>query len=245
MLKIGITCGFLYPDKERNTYEPKTLSFVENETVNYAASAGCLPIIIPDLPPENLFPFLDRLDGIILHGGADVAPESYGEKPIGEWLGDKYRDEYELRIIDYAFKNGKPVFGICRGCQILNVYFGGTLYQDIPTQVKNHIVHSDREKFDLNFHTIDFTPDSILNDLYKGSDCRMVNSIHHQAVKDLGKNLIPLAVSTEDGIVEAFMHTGDNSIYMGIQWHPEFNHNAGIELLDADKLIGFFLGGIR
>lgn len=245
MLKIGITCGFLYPDKTRGTYEPKTLSFVENETVNYAARSGALPIIIPDLDPEMIPPFLDQLDAVILHGGADVAPESYGEKPIGNWPGDKHRDEYELRIIDYAYKKGIPVLGICRGCQILNVYFGGTLYQDIPTQVKNHTVHSDREKFDLNFHQVEFTKDTVLNDLYSASGCRRVNSIHHQAVKDLGKDLIPLAYSPGDGIIEAFMHKDTDKLYLGIQWHPEFNHNAGIELLDADILMRYFLSSIK
>jgi len=246
MKKIGITCGFLYPDKERKSYNAKTLSYVENETVDYVASSGCTPIIIPDLAEEYLYPYLQELDGIILHGGADVAPESYSEKPIGEWLGDKLRDDYELRIIDFAFKNQIPVLGICRGCQILNVYFGGTLYQDIPTQVNGGVIHSDNDKFDLNYHKIAFTGENLLQRIYINKPAQYVNSIHHQAVKDLGKDLEALCISPDDGIIEAYRYKGINKgFYLGIQWHPEFNHNLDVDLLDASILMNFFLSAVK
>jgi putative glutamine amidotransferase len=246
MKKIGITCGFLYPDNNRKTYNAKTLSFVENETMEYIAKPGIFPIVVPNLKKEILLPFLDQMDAFVLHGGSDVAPQSYGESPIGEWLGDKYRDEYELNIIDYAFQTGKPLLGICRGCQILNVYFGGTLFQDIPTQTKSNVVHSDRKKYDLNIHKIDFTGNNILSNLYRDNPTRYVNSIHHQAVKTLGKDLTTLCISPDDGIIEAFHYTGSRKgLYLGIQWHPEFNHRSNELLLDADILLDYFLSCIE
>lgn len=246
VIKIGITCGFLYPDKNRNIYKAKTLSYVENETINFIAGLKCIPIIIPNLKFEYLIPILEAVDGVILHGGSDVAPESYGETPMGEWKGDKYRDEYELKVIDYAFRNNKPVLGICRGCQILNVYFGGTLYQDIPTQLKSSVIHSDCEKYDLNIHKVDFSGNNILKELYPGDEQKYVNSIHHQAVKKLGTELVPLCISPEDGVIECFYYKGKNKgLYLGIQWHPEFNHNSPQKLLDAGILLNHFLGSIK
>ena len=246
MLKIGITCGFLYPEKNRKIYNAKTLSYVENETIEYIARAGCFPVVIPNLNDELLIPILDEIDAFILHGGSDVAPESYGETPIGEWLGDKYRDKYELEIIDYAFKHNKPVMGICRGCQILNVYFGGTLYQDISTQTKSPVVHSDPVKYDMNFHKIQFTGNNFLRNLYYGVQEGNVNSIHHQSVKDLGKDLKPLCVSPDDDIIEAFYYAGDNKgLYLGIQWHPEFIDSANKRLLNAKILLDYFLKSIK
>ena len=245
MKKIGITCGILYPDKNRKTYSPKTLSFVENETVDYIAKTGVFPIVLPFLNKDLLPAILSQVDAFVLHGGSDVAPETYGEYPIGEWKGDPLRDKFELQIIDYAFKTGKPVLGICRGCQILNVYFGGTLYQDIQAQTKSTVVHSDPGLYDLNYHKIDFVGDNFIKKLYINDKPWYVNSIHHQAVKTLGNDLTPLCISPDDGIIEAFHYTGNkNGMYLGIQWHPEFNHHSDVKLLDAEILLNCFLNSI-
>lgn len=101
------------------------------------------------------------------------------------WPGDKVRDDYELAVIDYAFKQGKPILGICRGFQLLNVYFGGTLYQDIATQLETPITHANRPIYDQNYHAIEFLDDSLLaNIIYANrSQKGFVNSIHHQSIK--------------------------------------------------------------
>ncbi len=244
MKKIGITCGFMYPDDKRMWYGKKTLSYVENDMISFFSKNGYIPVMIPNLEQESLEDLLWELDAIVLHGGSDVAPEMYGETPIGNWLGDRYRDEYELRVIDYAVKHNKILLGICRGCQILNVYFGGTLYQDIATQVGETINHRDSDAYDFNHHKIQIVENTFFADLYKDAKSLYVNSIHHQAVKTLGKNLEALCISPDDGIVEAFHYKDANTEagrIMGIQWHPEFNYLLKDKLLDADLLLDFFL----
>lgn len=127
MIKIGVTSCFFYPDINRRVYGKKTLSYLEMDTANYLADAGVMPVLIPLLTGEKLENFLSELDGLILQGGDDVSPLSYGEEPIedGRWPGDIKRDKYELEVIDYFYKKKLPIYGICRGSQILNVYFGG------------------------------------------------------------------------------------------------------------------------
>src|SRR5690606_38817603 len=117
MLKIGISACFMYPDPTRIVFGKKTLNYLENDMAQYIARQGVLPVLLPDLQEDVLIDLLEEMDGFVFQGGNDVAPQSYGEEPIlaGRWMGDTYRDEYELKIMDYAVKTGKPVFGICRG----------------------------------------------------------------------------------------------------------------------------------
>jgi putative glutamine amidotransferase len=106
------------------------------------------------------------LDGLVMHGGADVWPGSYGEKPLRpEWHGDRVRDEYEIGLVKAFSAAGKPVFGICRGVQLINVAHGGTLYQDIGTQKNGALVHRDAAAYDLNFHQVDILPGTRLSRL--------------------------------------------------------------------------------
>ena len=124
MLKIGLSACFFYPDPKRSVFGLKSLSYFENDMVSYVAQDGVLPVLIPDLPMPRLTPLLAQMDGLILQGGADVCPESYGEPYLNRemWPGDRHRDQYELSLVDFFFKQKKPILGICRGFQILNVY---------------------------------------------------------------------------------------------------------------------------
>lgn len=209
---------------------------------NYLATKRAMPILIPDLEDEYLAPFLAELDGFVLQGGADLAPETYGEKPIGHWKGDAYRDAYELKIMDFAMKHEKPILGICRGAQLMNVYFGGTLYQDIPSQQPKALTHRDGERYDRLHHEIEFMPNSLLAKVYANEPTRVVNSVHHQAMKKLGKDLVVEAISPKDGIIEAISWTGaaKGKVY-GVQWHPEFSQTLGDQVLPADALYNTFL----
>lgn len=248
MIKIGITACFFYPDVTRTVFGPKSLSYVENDMFRYVTQKGILPVLIPDLEKDKLREILEELDGFIFQGGSDLAPETYGEKPIvpGKWLGDAHRDQYELEIMKFALNNNKPILAICRGMQLMNVYFGGSLYQDIATQKPETLSHRDAIKYDSVHHGIDFSGKNVLSELYKDIQDPVVNSVHHQGVKVLGNNLNVLAVSREDGIIEAMEYTdAPSGRVLGVQWHPEFSETLKDLVLPADRLFNMFIGHVK
>ncbi len=156
-------------------------------------------------------------DGLLLPGGADVNPSLYGEeKSIKCGNPNELRDRFEPQILKDFLETGKPILGICRGAQIINVYFGGTLFQDIKDTQK--VKHSDFFGRAKSTHSIDICEDSLLFEIIKSKKCG-VNSIHHQAINKVGEDLTVVAVS-EDGFTEAV----ENKAYgfcLAIQWHPE------------------------
>lgn len=244
MIKLGVTPGFMYPDADRTVYGPKNLCYLEKEMAEYLARPEIMPVLIPDLNGDRLRNFLDEIDGLVLQGGMDIAPETYGEKPIeyDRWPGDPYRDAFELKVLDRVMKDEKPVFGICRGCQLINVYFGGTLYQDISRQVPGAIVHRDAGRYDQLNHDIAFTPGSLFERLHADDEVLKVNTIHHQGIKALGRNLTVEAVSDDGKIIEAFtLDKRESGKVLGVQWHPEFFFNSDDRLIDAKKIYDHFL----
>ncbi|MCI5055905.1 MAG: gamma-glutamyl-gamma-aminobutyrate hydrolase family protein [Flavobacteriales bacterium] len=248
MIKIGITAGFMRPDPERKVFNRKFLTFVENEMLEYLCADDVLPVIIPNLTQKRLLPILKELDGFVFTGGSDIAPESYGEEPIenGKWPGDVYRDTYELEIMDFAFKSNKPILGICRGFQLLNVYLGGTLYQDTQTQLAGSLEHRSQEKYDTISHEIEFLPGNFLTKYIKNQKSNKVNSIHHQSIKDLGRDLEILAISPEDKVIEAVGYTNapDGKVF-GVQSHPEFTNTLKDEILDLRPVYDIFLQHVK
>lgn len=167
---------------------------------------------------ENVKEVVDMLDGLVVPGGADVEPTLYGEERLPEcgtsMLSD---DEYDIALIKETIKQGKPILAICRGMQIMNVIFGGTLYQDIPSQYGKELFHSMHPGGIENFHIVNLEPDSHLAKIL-GSDEVRTNSSHHQAVKDLAEGF-RIVGRAPDGIPEA-MENEDGSI-LCVQWHPE------------------------
>ena len=242
MIKLGISSCFMYPDLNRNVFGAKSLSYVENDMANYVTRRGVLPVLIPDIKDEKLLnDILSEMDCFVLQGGVDIAPETYGEEPIGKWKGDAYRDTFELKILDYAVKNSKPIMGICRGFQLMNVYFGGTLHQDTLTQKEGVNNHRSAVLYDNIKHPVVFTEGGFLDQLYVNEKDPYVNTVHHQAVKDLGENLEVYAFS-DDGLIEAFGYVKEpTGKIFGVQWHPEFFHTIKNELVDADILFDAFL----
>lgn len=158
--------------------------------------------------------------GVVLCGGIDVAPERYGETAVNDTVEVfPDRDELEWGVIEAAREGGIPVWGVCRGVQVLNVFFGGTLWQDLPSQLPSDILHSVSEPKDAIAHTVEvLRPDTGLGAVLSSENPR-VNSRHHQAIKDLGEGLIPVARSA-DGLLEAVELPGDWWV-RGVQWHPE------------------------
>ncbi|MES2632554.1 MAG: type 1 glutamine amidotransferase [Pseudomonadota bacterium] len=238
----------MHADPARPLFTGKTLQYVEQSIAHWVMSTGALAVMIPSPTGATqrgdvtLDHYAQWLDGLMLHGGADVSPLSYGEQPLQEkWSGDKIRDEYEIDLVAAFERAGKPVFGVCRGLQLLNVAFGGTLYQDIATQLPDALTHRDATTYDNNFHTVDIMRDSRLGQLYPDLTRVKVNSIHHQAIKDLASGFVVEAVSHEDGMVEAIRRSDAGKPYIAaVQWHPEF-HRADSDTIDDAALLADFL----
>ena len=176
------------------------------------------------------------LDGLILQGGADISPLAYGGQPRKpEWAGDPMRDRHEIDLVRAFSQAGKPVLGICRGAQLINVALGGTLHQDVP-------LHRSDE-YDRHAHEVRLEPGSGLARLYGETGPRRVVSIHHQAIDRLGRGLTVEAHSEPDGLVEAIRSAGPGYI-CGVQWHPEF-HGGRSGFLEGGPLLDEFLGAAR
>ena len=253
-LKIGVSACFLYPDPARAAFALKTLQYVEQSVPHWIMAGGALPVMIPSPTGETargdvgFDDYAQWLDGLVLHGGADVWPGSYGETPLQErWSGDRNRDVYEIALVRAFAKAGKPVFGICRGLQLINVAFGGTLYQDIATQRPEARLHRDAGLYDRLFHEVGVVPGSRLDELLGSSKSRTINSVHHQAIKQLAPGLVAEAHCTEDGTIEAIRNTGSAWV-AAVQWHPELHvpqEQAQGAVLDDSALLRDFLEAAR
>ena len=183
-------------------------------------AAGGEAVLLPCNPDKsNCAQIVAMLDGLLVPGGADIDPTLYGEEKL-DVCGStfKFEDEYDMELIKEAVKQNKPVLAICRGMQIMNVLYGGTLYQDIPAQYKTDMYHSMLEGGVENFHTVDLEPDSHLAKILGVHKDVKVNTSHHQAVKDLAEGF-RIVGRAPDGIPEA-MENEDGSI-LCMQWHPE------------------------
>lgn len=249
-LKIGISACFFHPGEERSLFKGKTLQYIEQSVAHWIMSQGDLAVMIPS-PEGNtrkgdaqLEHYAEWLDALVLMGGSDVWPGSYGESALNPlWEGDRIRDEYDKRLIAAFVTAGKPVLGICRGLQIINVAFGGTLYQDIATQRPEAIAHSDSDKYDENLHEVKIEANSKLFKLLGGTVSAKVNSIHHQGIKDLAPKFEIEAYCPHDRIPEAIRLQG-NAYVAAIQWHPEF-HTSNQGTLDDSPILHDFLNAAR
>jgi putative glutamine amidotransferase len=249
-LKIGVSARLLYPDPSRSFLPSKSLQYLEQSVANWIMSGEVLAFMVPEVSmASNHMPrsirvkdYVNVLDGLLLQGGADMSPKSYGETPINPlWAGDEIRDAYEIELFQEFVTQGKPVFGICRGHQLINVALGGKLYQDIATQCgEQGSMHRAEAKYDHNFHEMRVLPNTWLARLYPQVQTVRVNSIHHQAIRELGEGLVPEAMSEPDGIIEAIRWEG-HSFVVGVQWHPEFMDPRDPSLIDGRPLLRAFL----
>lgn len=185
--------------------------------------AGGVPVMLPlTTDPEVIRQLIGSFDGFLLTGGQDVSPRLYGEKLsmlCGEICFE--RDEMERILIGEAIRHDKPILGICRGIQILNVVLGGSLYQDLPTEYPSNLEHHQTPPYDLPVHQVSIVPDSPLFSLL-GRRSLAVNSYHHQAIKRLSNRLSAMAYA-EDGLVEAVCLPSARFVW-AVQWHPEFSY---------------------
>ena len=249
-LRIGLSACFSHADAGRPLFTGKTLQYVEQSIAHWIMSSGAMVVMVPCPMGETakgdvtLAHYAEWLDGVVMHGGADVWPGSYGEEPLRpEWLGDRVRDLYDLAVVEAFSQAGKPIFGVCRGLQLINVAFGGTLYQDILTQVPGAQVHRNASTYDKHQHDIHIVKGSRLAQLYPNTYMARVNSIHHQGIKDVAPDFEVEAWSVPDHIPEAiYRHrsTSGKSYIAATQWHPEF-HNPDSPIIDSGVLLDDFL----
>ena len=210
---IGLTSQFEYSVSRK-------FNKLNYTYIDAVVKGGGVPIILPILKNlDDLDKYLDSVDGIIFTGGEDISPLLFGEDPTKEVDTICYdRDKIELELFKRAYSRGMPILGICRGLQLINVALGGTLYQDINSQLPNSLGHISTYSIEGGYHSIDIINDTILYDIL-GKEKINVNSQHHQSVKELGKNLRVNALSS-DGVIEGIETTTGNFV-LGVQFHPE------------------------
>ena len=231
----------------------KSVHYLEQSVAHWIIRGGACAVMVPAVDSTgaathadlNLSHYAQALDGLVLQGGNDVAPQTYGESPLDPaWAGDRVRDVYEMELIAAFVAAGKPVFGVCRGFQLLNVSFGGTLLQDIAHQQPEALLHRDGGKYEQHFHQIAFEPGSRLAGLYPGQPHATVNSIHHQGIKDLAPGFVVEARCPDDGMIEAIRRPGPGYV-AAVQWHPEFHDPADSATFDDTPLLMDFLAAAR
>ena len=195
----------------------------ELDYIEGVAEAGGVPVVLPSvLGLRAAEALLDGLDGLLLSGGTDLEPGYYGERPISG-LGPTIpeRDAFEMALLKLALRRGIPVFGICRGMQVLNVALGGTLYQDLPSQLGGDALQHCREALKWQpVHEVRVRRSSWLGGVTGGRPVR-VNSYHHQGIKNLGRGLRASAVSPDRVIEAVEWHDLSERWLVGVQWHPE------------------------
>ncbi|MBF7096595.1 gamma-glutamyl-gamma-aminobutyrate hydrolase family protein [Alkalibacter mobilis] len=200
--------------------------------------AGGIPLLIPARPQLNddITRILTKMDGLVLAGGVDLHPNYYGEEPVKD-LGyvDVIRDSFEIALVENALELGIPIFGICRGMQLLNVAMGGNLYQNIDTEIDDHIQHMQKSGDGSGIHSIHVDSNSFLSHIC--AEKSFVNSFHHQAIKNLADGLEAVAWS-KDRLIEAVVHGTKDNVF-GVQWHPE-------EMRDekSQKIFNYFIDHI-
>lgn len=187
-------------------------------------AAGAVPVHIPLIPkPDYISSVLEGLDGILLPGcDSDVDPALYGEEPhpkLGRVVPEK--DATDMLVLAEAERLGLPVLAICYGVQALNVFRGGTLVQDIESQVPDCLKHEQGKPLGRNSHGIEVEKDSILYGLTSAREAR-VNSHHHQAVKAPGRDL-KVTARAKDGVIECIEDVREDKFVLGVQWHPEMS----------------------
>ena len=215
---IGISCGEF---RDRDWCPPA--NFLRKTYTDAIVAAGGIPLIIPVLEDlEVLRAIYDRLDGILISGGGDIDPRNYAEAPLpGLGPTDLARDDLELPLARWAVEEAKPILGICRGSQVINVALGGTLYQDIPSQIKTSVIHDSsftRQDWTYMAHDLRLDPDSKLAQVF-GTTSFMTNSLHHQSLKEIAPGLKAVGWAP-DGVIEAIEGEGE-CFLVGVQCHPE------------------------
>jgi putative glutamine amidotransferase len=209
---VGITIG--YDDRRPGLHE------LRQEYVGSVEEGGGLPFILAPGKPGDVPELLDHLDALLLSGGSDVDPALYGRSPhpkLGKVIRE--RDEFELALCREALRRDLPILAICRGQQVLNVATGGTLIQDLPSDLGSMVDHDPKGQRWQVAHEVKVAAGTRLREIL-GRETVPVNSFHHQAVDGLGEGVVISARASGDDVIEAIEMPG-HSFVVGVQWHPE------------------------
>lgn len=212
--------------------------FTARGLVDIINELGALPVVLPDVPGAKGEDYVDLFDALIIPGGPDADPTFYGEEPSRHIGSTNYkRDVFEAELFKAFYKAGKPIFGICRGCQFINILMGGSVYQDLAADnPDSYIRHSQGADGSYPTHHVEVAKGS---SLYKSLGATAyVNSRHHQGIKKVGEGLTVTAKAA-DGVVEA-VETADGQI-VAVQWHPE---NMWQEHAEMRRLFEDFIGRV-
>lgn len=243
---IGVSARIAKPQKDHAGRLSKTANTVDQHLAQWIAAMGLLPFLIPSMhnpiggvtPGIHATDYARLCDGLILQGGADVSPTYYGQQALHQdWAGDPADDAYEMGLVEAFLEQGKPIFGICRGMQLLNVMFGGSLYQDVASQIAHTKPHSTDAR-EYHTHMVSLVGQTPMHGWFKSCEGLVVSS-HHQAVCNLGEKMQIQGLS-DDGVVEALHWTGE-SFVAGVQWHPEYHSmHSGKSMLCSQALMAPF-----
>jgi putative glutamine amidotransferase len=243
---IGVSPRILRQVPRELGFRNKTLQYLEQSMAHCVMKLGAVAVMIPTVERSGELSrsevatedYVAVLDGLILQGGADIDPIVYGEERT-EVVGptDAVRDQFELELLRAFSAADKPVLGVCRGMQLINVAYGGTLYQDLQSAGVSVDTHRMLDLYDEHAHDVSFVEGGWLHSIYGITNAR-VTSIHHQGVRRLGRDLIVDATSA-DGVIECIRR--DRQFMVGVQWHPEFHDSRFPALLPTEPLIKAFL----
>jgi putative glutamine amidotransferase len=251
-LLIGVSPRLLRQVPRELGFHGKTLQYLEQSVAHWAMAHGAMTVMIPSMIrggmvldlPVSAADYAARVDGLILQGGADIDPSCYGQEAHAiQGPCDLERDLFELDLLRAFIAADKPVLGICRGMQLINVVQGGTLHQDLLAAgiaTRPHHVPGMDER---HAHELRLEPEGWLCRLHDGRARMQVNSIHHQGIDRLGDGLVVQARSP-DGVVEAIRHASATFL-VGVQWHPEFHDERFPDLMPSDRLMVAFLAATR
>lgn len=245
---IGLSPRILRKVPRELGFRDKTLQYLEQSMAHCVMRLGAVAVMIPTVEHSSDISrwevstedYVSVLDGLILQGGADIDPVVYGEEAT-DVVGpiDAVRDQFELELLQAFAAADKPVLGVCRGMQLINVAYGGTLYQDLEAAGVSVSTHRIPDLYDEHTHEVDFVAGGWLQSIYAGTTRARVTSIHHQGIRRLGDGLVVDATST-DGVIECVRHR-EQSFMLGVQWHPEFHDSRFPTLLPTEPMMKAFL----
>lgn len=231
---IGISCW--ERDYDTSIADGERHHMLSSTYTTALVAAGATPVLLPSVDPDHAAAVVDRMDGILISGGGDINPARYGAENVSSSEIDPMRDEWELALVEATQAASKPLLGICRGVQLLNVAFGGTLEQHVwNSEVHPDLWNDDRTSLRLGTHDVTLT--GMLREIY-GKDRRRVNSYHHQSVDRVGEGLVVVAVA-DDGRPEGLESPGEWPA-LAVQWHPE-----RLDLADEQPLFGWLVDACR